>query len=534
MSFLKRFTNFILPSISTTFLILVLILFLNSSAQFKTKDLLNLFLILLPFYTLLSFIFIFLITEFLSFLFETSFVKSFFNAKLVASLFASVSVAMGVLFFFNSRYFSIYIIPQILKKLNFWSILLILLGFISSYLLLRLKIPSFIYILFYLIIFSLLFLSSKERYSLESPSISAGFEWVKGRKIIVLEMEGLTLDFIAPLSSEKRLPNFSHAMENGSWSMIKNFRPQDRKTLFASFETGKYPYKHKGFEHCYQFKYFSSCLSLLPRFIFLYKLEMFGILEKKPMSSSSKGIISVLESSKHPFFLVEPSNPQPTSESLLRFKNIIGEFPKNPMTDILLNSFIQDESVFREAMSIKEKSNPIYLHVFLSGLDTIEHRFWKFSRPEQPLWGEEENIPLYSMVIERYYDYYDSIIGSFLSAMKEDEILLIYSPHGMSPIPLWKRVLNFLYGSEEISAYHDNAPDGIAIFIGSGINKNGFQGEAKIVDIAPTLLYLMGFPVARDMDGNVIKRAIDPAVLKRNPIFFVRSFEGEISIMKKK
>lgn len=533
MGILKRFTNFILPSLLTPFLIMVLILFLNSSSPFHKEDFLNLFLVLLPFYTLLFFLFIFLTTEFLAFILETNFVKDFFNAKLVVSLFSFISIFMGILYLLNSRYFSIYIIPQVLKKITFFGFFLIFAGFISLFCLFRFRIPSLIYIFLYLLIFSLLFFTSKERYQGESQTGSAGFEWVKGNRVTVLQMDGLTLDFIAPLSSEKRLPNFSHSMENGSWALVKNFRPHDRVTLFTSYDTGKYPYKHKGFENCYQFKNVSSCLSILPRFIFLYKLEIFGILEKKSIIPDAKGITALLKHSEHPFFLIEPLDSLDSSEPLLKFKNIIGEFPKNSLTDLLLNSFKQDEYVFQRALRVKQESNPFYLHVFFSGLDTVEHRFWKFSRPEQPL-IEEESSPLYSMVIERYYDYYDSIIGSFLSAMKEDEILLIYSPHGMSPIPLWKRILNFIYGSEEISAYHDNAPDGIAIFTGASINKAGFQGEIKLVDLAPTLLYLMGFPVARDMDGNVVKRIIDPKILQKNPIFFVRTFEGNISIMKRK
>lgn len=432
----------------------------------------------------------------------------------------------------NSRYFAIYIIPHTLKKLNLSGFFLILIGLFCLFSLFRFRVPSFVYILLYLATFSLLFLSSKERYKIETHSGSARFDWVKGNRITVLQMDGLTLDFIAPLLSEKKLPNFSHAMENGSWAMVKNFRPHDKVTLFTSYDTGKYPYKHRGSEYCYQFKNISPCLSILPRFIFLYKLEVFGIHEKKPMIPQAKGIIALLRNSAHPFFLIEPTESVNISESLLKFKNIIGEFPKNPLTDLLVKSFSQDESVSQRALRVKQESNPFYLHVFFSGLDTIEHKFWKFSRPEQPLL-EEESASLYSMVIERYYDYYDSLIGSFLSTMKDDEILLIYSPHGMSPIPLWKRILNFIYGSEEISAYHDNAPDGIAIFIGNTIKRGGFQGEIKLVDIAPTLLYLMGFPVARDMDGNVVKRIIAPEILQRNPIFFVRTFEGETSLIKK-
>ena len=528
MGFLKRFTNFILPSLSTTYLLLILLLFLNPSAQFQGRDLLNLFIILLPFYTFSSFFLIFLITDILSFFLEKKFVDSFFNTKLISSLFSFISISIGILFLLNSRFFSIYIIPEVKKKIEIWSFILILIGFVTFFLVLKLKIPAIIYPIFYFLIFALLFFSSRERHWKEATTVSTVFEWVKGQRIVVLQMDGLTLDFIAPLTSEKKIPNFSYIMENGSWLMIKNFRPHDKETLFTTFNTGKYPYKHKGFGKCYKFKNVSPCLYLLPRFIFLYKLEIFGIFETQPLPSTSEGILSTLKYFKIPSYVIESSESKISSETILKFKNIIGEFPKNNLTDFLLNSFAQDEEVFQEALSTKQKSSPIYLHALFSGLDTVERRFWKYSRPEQPLM--EEPSPLYSMVIDRYYDYYDSIIGSFLSTLKEDEVLIIYSPYGMSPIPLWKRILNFIYGTEEISAYHDNAPDGIAIFIGSSIEKGGFQGEAEIVDMAPTLLYLMGFPVARDMDGSVIKKLIDPKILKRNPIFFIRSYESEISI----
>ncbi|MGQ9619082.1 MAG: alkaline phosphatase family protein [Candidatus Aminicenantia bacterium] len=382
-------------------------------------------------------------------------------------------------------------------------------------------------------IFFLLFLSSKSGYQFPSYSGSVVFEWTKGKKVTILQMDGLTLDFLVPLSSESKLPNFSHAMENGSWTLVKNFRPQDKTSLLITFETGKYPYKHLASENCYNFKGTKACFQLLPRFIFLYKLANLGLLEKKTQIPNFKGITSILTASEHPFFKIAKSTILSSDETTLKFKNIIGEFPENPTTKILFNAFVTDESVIKEAINKRQNSNPFYLHVFLTGLDTVEHYFWKYSRPEQSLLTSEEEIPIYSRVIERYYDYYDSIIGIFLSSLKEDEILLIYSPHGMSPITLWRKVLNFLYRTEEISAYHDNAPEGIAIFYGSDVRKNGFQGVINIVDIAPTLLYLMGFPVARDMDGNVIKRIVEQKTLEKNPIFFVRSYEGEISIKKK-
>ncbi len=38
------------------------------------------------------------------------------------------------------------------------------------------------------------------------------------------------------------------------------------------------------------------------------------------------------------------------------------------------------------------------------------------------------------------------------------------------------------------------------------------------MDIAPTILYLMGLPVDPDMDGMVLKDAIEKEILEQNPI----------------
>lgn len=46
---------------------------------------------------------------------------------------------------------------------------------------------------------------------------------------------------------------------------------------------------------------------------------------------------------------------------------------------------------------------------------------------------------------------------------------------------------------------------GIFIVSGPGIKK-GFHFEANIVDIAPTILHVLGLPVSPDMDGQVLKR----------------------------
>ena len=46
------------------------------------------------------------------------------------------------------------------------------------------------------------------------------------------------------------------------------------------------------------------------------------------------------------------------------------------------------------------------------------------------------------------------------------------------------------------------------------------------MDLAPTLLYGLGFPVARDLDGQVLTAAFDKGFLARHPLTFFPSYEG--------
>ncbi|MCZ6765595.1 MAG: alkaline phosphatase family protein, partial [bacterium] len=71
------------------------------------------------------------------------------------------------------------------------------------------------------------------------------------------------------------------------------------------------------------------------------------------------------------------------------------------------------------------------------------------------------------------------------------------------------------------SNYH--AKEGIYMMWGNRIAKGVASGDRKIVDIAPTILHLMGLPLSYDMDGRVINAALVPAARTRP--YFVRNFE---------
>jgi len=67
-----------------------------------------------------------------------------------------------------------------------------------------------------------------------------------------------------------------------------------------------------------------------------------------------------------------------------------------------------------------------------------------------------------------------------------------------------------------MSGHH--RPEGIAVLSGQGIKSGAALQDAKITDLAPTILYAMGLPIPSDMDGRVLSEAFAPEYLSAAPI----------------
>jgi arylsulfatase A-like enzyme len=65
----------------------------------------------------------------------------------------------------------------------------------------------------------------------------------------------------------------------------------------------------------------------------------------------------------------------------------------------------------------------------------------------------------------------------------------------------------------------------VFLLLGDGIRPGSFLEKAELVDVVPTLLYALGFPIARDLDGQVLTPAFENSYLARHPLTFVPSYE---------
>ena len=68
---------------------------------------------------------------------------------------------------------------------------------------------------------------------------------------------------------------------------------------------------------------------------------------------------------------------------------------------------------------------------------------------------------------------------------------------------------------DELSAYSgSHSPTGLFVFSGPGVRQGHWLEGASIQDLAPTLMHIMGLPVASWMDGRVLVGLFDPAAVR--------------------
>jgi predicted AlkP superfamily phosphohydrolase/phosphomutase len=68
---------------------------------------------------------------------------------------------------------------------------------------------------------------------------------------------------------------------------------------------------------------------------------------------------------------------------------------------------------------------------------------------------------------------------------------------------------------DELSAYSgSHSPTGLFVFNGPGVRRSHWLEDAHIQDLAPTLMHVMGLPVASWMDGRVLQDLFEPAAVR--------------------
>jgi hypothetical protein len=179
-----------------------------------------------------------------------------------------------------------------------------------------------------------------------------------------------------------------------------------------------------------------------------------------------------------------------------------------PGLDYTVSQLPHEESNYERFVELSLRYQPDVLLYYTHYADASHHLNWKADTLGDSLFhlglSHRDFDP--GEAISYSYRQIDRFLLDILDRLPPDAIVALVSDHGFD-----------LRGYE-----HDNAPPGVIIVRGPGARPGPVAG-ARIHDVTPTLLHLLGLPVADDMDGVVLSLAEPSGPLDR-PVERVASY----------
>jgi hypothetical protein len=531
---LKLFCNFALTACIFTFFILLLIAFLNPRVAFAADMLLPVFLNLLAYYGPLWLVFITLSFFVVQFFSERKYPIGFINPPTPVYFISFTIMVVSVIIYANYDYYHDFFGTA--AKNNFIKILLLnflilILGIIFIFLKTRRKkwLQAFFMLLVCFDVWAGYALFTQKI----SPPLSA-FKYTAPvitppRQINLVIMEGLSLNYLLSVSQEQKLLNFSWIKENGVMGRLKTFKPNPELSFFNTLLTGESP---ADFASDFKFQFRDALIEfdIYPRYIFFRnsaKLKVTNFYKK-----ASGGHLDRLKdfyqvNGFKTFTMINPSVWPTYAENNLKKNNNFVQFfspslaQKDPKLTILKKTFYYDDFIRNQIPELKSR-NYSYSLVLLPGLENVNSYFYHYARPEN--FGnliDSGSREKYGWILDKYYEYYDAVLGKIIGSMGDNELLMVLSFYEIEPLPVWRRILVKNIGRRDIFVYKSmNALGTFLLYEKSALKKGLFQDSISLADVFPTLLYYAGFPLYKGLKGEVVKDIFSDAFLAENPVYF--------------
>jgi len=397
-------------------------------------------------------------------------------------------------------------------------------------------------------------------------------------RVSIILLDGASLEFIAPAAAEGRLPNFGKLLDTGAVMHLATLRPTQPAPVWTAVATGKLPYKN-GIRSAatYAFRGGDRHITLLPDYCFAQALVRFGFLVEEPHTSAavatrplwdilgglgiSTGIVGwpltfpatpvrgYLVSDEFsrtvggsPQFALEGDPAIAYPEEALPLLAAARDTstlpppsagleataaswpPSEGANPAATNPLSMDMTYERVASNLQSSYPAQVTAVRYPGLDAIGHYYLRYAMPGAFGDVTDEDRRRYGRVLEHYYAHIDTVIARAAAALGPTDLLLVVSGFGMEPLSPEKRLLERAVGNASLSGTHERAPDGFLIAYGAAV-RSGRLTRGSILDVAPTLLYFLGLPVGRDMDGYARPDIFSQSFTTERPITFIPSYD---------
>lgn len=386
-------------------------------------------------------------------------------------------------------------------------------------------------------------------------------------RLLVVGLEGATLDAILPLKEQGSLPFFSRMIEEGSSARLASMRPNHKGSLWFTLSTGKLPYKHGILDSKLraapllgrETKLELSPLAPLNLFAHLWgpsrvvdasrarALPLWKLLAQlnvpvgvvgwplsSPIEEPEPSGLRFLLSDRY-FFDVKASRTAWPAEienraRLFRLRTAdldpaLLETFGSPPADGVASAVAED--LWRSSLTsffLDQPGSAEVVFVMLPGLRKVTTRYFggflaaEFEGKQRAPYSDA------ALAIRAYYSWLDSTLAA-LWEQQGSGMMVVVSAHGAESSKGLRWLRAELSRQRSLKADFHRSPDGIFLLYGEGVKAQARLRNAELVDVTATLLFALGFPIARDFDGRVLRDAFDPYFLDHHPLTFLPTYE---------
>ncbi len=365
-------------------------------------------------------------------------------------------------------------------------------------------------------------------------------------KVIVLGLDGLDPVAIDQLMAEGRMPNFAKLRQGGAYGRLLSSRPILSPIIWTTLATGREPADHN-IGHFVAIN--EKTGEQIPVTSQMREVKaIWNILSEKGKSVDVVGwwatwpaeAINGTMVSDHTCYhflfdegvqgaqdtagVIYPPERENELLSRVRRPGDLSFEKLSRFVDVSASEFnapfdFADElGHFKWALATAETYADIGLHlietrgsdmtlVYLEGVDSSSHLFGHLFRNEGLVGELAEQHARFGDTVERMYEFADEVVGRYLEQVDENTTLVVLSDHGFQLGQLHEDPSKTRDMRRVSERFH--RIEGILYMYGRGIKNYARIDGATLLDVAPTLLTLVGLSPARDMPGRVLTEALD-------------------------
>jgi hypothetical protein len=387
----------------------------------------------------------------------------------------------------------------------------------------------------------------------------------------LLLIDGASLELVRQRVAAGHLPNFGRLLDRGAVIDLATLKPTQAEPVWTAAATGKYPPKNgiRSEASYYIRPDDSDRVNLLPDYCFAYALLYQGFVHQERLTSEAlqartlwailgdygfaAGIVNwpltqpasapigyvvsdyIDEAASSPLRLADPEAGDPTTAVDIA-RETFDAWQDRPWQEVMpaltpgelepqgLVRARWDHAYSEAGLLLDQQFVPRLTAVRYEAVDTFGHVYLRDAEPER--FGEERRATSRRSVLDRYYAYLDSEIGRAVDRLAPGDLLLVVSGFGLQPTPWSKRLMGRLLGEPDRPGTHEPAPDGFLLAYGDNVAAGpGELRRGSIVDLTPTVLYYMGVPIGRDMDGFPRTDLFRSGYTREHPVIYTATHE---------